>query len=187
MKKKLCYNIYNHKAKGDDFMLKKASFLKRISNHSTKNNFVPLNDTFSYGRTGSTIHMHLVPDDLHDTMQSMKEDEFNKYISSKLEDFLTKLQGIVKSDNTIDNIFAVSPIFYHENWRRIHEEKGFDPIKEIILSQNDGMSQTQKKKFLKMFEGKKVFYTNMSRKKLLSQQYKSLENVDSEKNKEEIE
>lgn len=43
----------------------REKFINRIKDNSHNNKFVPLNNMFSYGRTGSTIHIHLVPKDLH--------------------------------------------------------------------------------------------------------------------------
>jgi len=117
----------------------RQKFINRIKHNSHSNNFTPLNDMFSYGRTGNTLHIHLVPHDLRNTKSTLGEEQFNMLIENKLEDFLGKLQPIVKSDSTISGVFAVSPIFFHESWRKAHEKLGFDSVKEIILDENDGM------------------------------------------------
>lgn len=154
----------------------RQKFINRIKNNSRNNKFIPLNDMFSYGRTGSTIHIHLVPKDLHNIKTSLGDEQFNMLIETKLEDFLGKLQSIVKSDSTISSVFAVSPIFFHQEWRESHEKLGFDPVKEIILGENDGISNEQKLKFLNMFGNKRVFYTNLKREKFLGMEYKQIQN-----------
>ena len=159
----------------------RKNFLGRIRHRSHGNDFIPLNDMFSYGRTGNTIHIHLVPKDLHDLKNSLSKEEFNKFIGNKLEDFLGKLQSIAKDDPSVKNIFAVSPIFFHEDWRKFHKDLGFDPVKEILLDENDGMPHEQKLMFLNMFKGKRVFYTNMPRDRFLSMKYNLLPS--DEKNK----
>lgn len=152
----------------------RQKFINRIRHNSPNNKFIPLNDMFSYGRTGNTVHIHLVPNDLRNTKSSLGDEQFNILIETKLEDFLAKLQPIVKNDSTISSVFAVSPIFFHKNWRKAHEKLGFDPVKEIILGENDGMSNEQKLKFLNMFKNKRVFYTNLKREKFLDMEYKQI-------------
>jgi len=152
----------------------RQKFINRIKHNPHSNKFTPLNDMFSYGRTGSTIHIHLVPNDLRSTKSSLGDEQFNKLIETKLEDFLGKLQTVVKNDTAISGVFAVSPIFFHENWRKTFEGLGFDPVKEIILGENDGMPHEQKLKFLNMFKNKRVFYTNLKREKFLTMEYNQI-------------
>lgn len=154
----------------------RQKFINRIRHNSNSDKFIPLNDMFSYGRTGSTIHIHLVPKDLHNKKTSLGDEQFNRLIETKLEDFLGKLQPVVKNDTTISGIFAVSPIFFHETWRKAHEKLGFDSVKEIILGENDGMPHEQKLKFLNMSKNKRVFYTNLKREKFLAMEYNQIRN-----------
>ena len=63
---------------------------------------------------------------------------------------------------------------FHENWRKTFEGLGFDPVKEIILGENDGMPYEQKLKFLNMFKNKRVFYTNLKREKFLAMEYNQI-------------
>lgn len=154
----------------------RKKFINRIKPNKYSNKFTPLNNMFCYGRTGSVLHIHLVPKDLHNMKASLGDEEFNTLIETKLEDFLGKLQPVVKNDTTISGVFAVSPIFFHEDWRKTFEELGFDPVKEIILGENDGMSNEQKLKFLNMFKNKRVFYTNLKREKFLAIEYNQIKN-----------
>jgi len=159
-----------------DFNNLRKKFINSIKPNKHSNRFTPLNNMFCYGRTGSVLHIHLVPNDLHNMKASLGDEQFNRLIETKLEDFLGKLQPVVKNDDTISSVFAVSPIFFHENWRKAHEKLGFDPVKEIILGENDGMPDEQKLKFLNMFKNKRVFYTNLKREKFLTMEYNQIRN-----------
>lgn len=161
----------------------RKKFIDRIRHSQVRDKFIPLNDMFSYGRSGNTLHMHLVPNDLRNTQNELGEEKFSELIKSKLEDFLYRLQPIVRDDESIEGLFAVSPIFFHDNWKNIHEEIGFDSIKEILLEDaSSDMPYKQRLMFLQMFnkDGKnnrRVFYTNMSREKLLNTKFQKLENT----------
>ena len=161
----------------------RKKFIDRIRQPHGGTKFIPLNDMFSYGRTGNTLHMHLVPTNMRNMKSELGEEKFNELIKNKLEDFLYRLQPIVRDDNSIEELFAVSPIFFHPNWKNIHEEVGFNPIKEILLEdESSDMPYKQRLMFLQMFnkDGKnnrRVFYTNMSREKLLNTKFRRLENT----------
>ena len=117
--------------------------------------------------------MHLIPKDLRGIKKQLGDDAFYQFYKSQLEDFLSRLQDIVRNDNTIKSLFAVSPIFFNESIALLHEDLGFDRIIEIDLeNKEDGMSIDQKEHFINMFGGtKKVYYTNMAREKLLEAEY----------------
>lgn len=135
--------------------------------------FTNVNKMFCFGRTGDTIHMHLIPKDLRSIKKQLGDEGFYQFYRSQLEDFLSRLQDIVKNDNTIKTLFAVSPIFFNKNITSLHEELGFDKVIEIDLgNKTDGMSLNQKKYFKNMFGGtKKVYYTSIEREKLLEAEY----------------
>ena len=159
----------------------RKKFVDKIIHSQERDKFIPLNDMFSYGRSGNTLHMHLVSKDLRNTQNELGEEKFNELIKSKLEDFLCRLQPIVRNDESIEGLFAVSPIFFHANWKNIHEEIGFDSIKEVLLEdESSDMPYKQRIMFLQMFnkDGKnnrRVFYTNMNREKLLNTKFRRLE------------
>lgn len=161
----------------------RKKFINRIRHTQTTDKFIPLNDMFSYGRTGNTLHMHLVPTDLRNIKNELGAETFNKLIKNKLEDFLCRLQPIIRDDESIEGLFAVSPIFFHSDFKNIHEEMGFDPIKEILIEdESSDMLYKQRIMFLQMFNKdekskRRVFYTNMSREKLLTTEFRRLENI----------
>ena len=142
--------------------------------------FINVNDMFSYGRIENTIHMHIIPKDLHDLKNELGDEKFYSFYKAQLEDFLLKLQSIFISDPTMEKLFAVSPIFFNQNISLAHESLGFDKVTEIDLNnENDTMSKGGKQFFLDMFNKnkyhvKKVYYTQMSREKLLGEKYLSL-------------
>lgn len=130
---------------------------------------INLNDMFYYGRTGNTIHIHLVEPDLHDMKDKLGTQGFGKYMKDKLEDALLSLQEVFKKDKTMEEVFAVSPIFYHESSRKMHEDLGFEKVQECLPG-------TETEKFIEMFNkngGKirKVFYTRIKREDFLSKTY----------------
>ena len=109
----------------------------------------------------------------------MGDEEFYTYVKEQLEDFLAKMQNIFKEDETIQSLFAVSPIFYNSFISSIHESLGFDKIIEVDPNnKDDNMSLEQKEHFINIFnkggKPKKVFYTNMTREKLLGMDYKEI-------------
>ena len=131
---------------------------------------IALNDMFSYGRTSDTVHIHLIPTDLRPMKQNLGDEAFALHMKKKLEDALTSLQGVFKKDITIKELFAVSPIFYHEYCKEMFEDLGFDKLEEC--SQENGMG-----KFIDMFnkdgmKTKKVFYTRIQREKFLGTEYR---------------
>ena len=155
--------------------------LIRIYKEQKKNSekFINVNELFCYGRTENTLHMHLIPKDLRDLKKELGDDKFYCYFKEQLEDFLSKIQIIISEDDTIKSLFAVSPIFYNQNITLIHENLGFDKLTEIDLSnKHDDMKTEQKEFFLNMFNKKgknrKVYYTKMTREKLLKMEYSQI-------------
>ena len=131
---------------------------------------IKLNDIFSYGRTSDTVHIHLIPTDLRPMKQNLGDEAFALYMKKKLEDALSSLQDIFKKDTNIEEVFAVSPIFYHSDWKEMFESLGFDKLEEC--TEEKGM-----KKFIDMFnkdgmKTKKVFYTRIQREKFLEAEYR---------------
>ena len=153
---------------------------KQIEQEKSSAKFTPVNQMFSYGRTGNTLHMHLIPKDLRALKNKLGDEAFYDFYREQLEDFLSKLQKIFLEDITIQTLFAVSPIFFNQNITAVHEILGFDKVTEIDLNnENDNMRREQKENFINMFnkEGRKkrnVYYTKMSREKLLEGTYSQI-------------
>lgn len=131
---------------------------------------IDLNDMFYYGRDGNTVHIHLVLQDLHHIKDKLGPEGFSKYMKDKLEDALASLQPVFKSDETIEEVFAVSPIFFHESARKMHESLGFEKVQECLPG-------TDMERFIDMFnkdgeKSRKVFYTRIKRKDFLERDYR---------------
>ena len=146
----------------------------------TSQKFINVNDWFCYGRTDNTIHMHLIPKDLRELKKELGDEEFYSLFQKQLEDFLSKIQTLFLEDISMKSLFAVSPIFYNSDIAIIHENLGFDKVIEVDPNnENDNMSTEQKKFFLNMFnkgeKRKKVYYTKMSREKLLKMNYATIQ------------
>ena len=54
----------------EQFIKNKIKEQTEQENSSTK--FTPVNQMFSYGRTGNTLHMHLIPKDLKEFLENYK-------------------------------------------------------------------------------------------------------------------
>ena len=152
---------------------------QHTNQESESKKFISVNEFFCYGRTGNTIHMHLIKKDLRNLKKELRDEAFYCYFKEQLEDFLSKLQVMFSEDDSIKSLFAVSPIFYNTNISLIHESLGFDKIIEIDLNnENDDMSIEQKENFINMFNKgeklKKVYYTKMSKEKLLKMEYSEI-------------
>lgn len=160
-------------------------FLKKIiedfkKNEEHTNDFIPVNEWFCYGRTGNTIHLHLIPKDLRGVKTELGDEAFYQRFKDLLEDFLAKMQIIFLDDETAKSLFAVSPIFYNSAITLAFESLGFDKLTEIDPdNKNDYMSLEQKEHFMNMFNkygiySKKVYYTKMTREKLLGTNYSKI-------------
>ena len=141
---------------------------KRLFDIKKKEQRIDLNDMFYYGRDENTVHIHLVLPDLHDMKDKLGIQGFEKYMKDKLEDALAMLQDVFKKDETMEEVFAVSPIFYHEGSRKMHEDLGFEKVQECIPG-------TQTQMFIDMFnrgdKKRKVFYTIIKREEFLARTY----------------
>lgn len=120
--------------------------------------------------------MHLIPKGLKDIKIGLGDEKFYNLFKEQLEDFLSKIKDIILKDNSIDSLFAVSPIFYNYNIALIHERLGFDKIIEVDPNnENDNMSLEQKEYFLNIFnkgeKKRRVYYTKMTREKILKTDY----------------
>ena len=149
---------------------------KNLTQEETTENFIGVNDWFCYGRTGDTIHMHLIPKDLRGVKKELGDEGFYNLYKEQLEDFLSKMQALFLEDPSINSLFAVSPIFYNPNITQVHEDLGFNKVVEVDLNnENDNMSVEQKEYFLNVFNkgdnNKRVYYTKMTREELLENDY----------------
>ncbi|MEE3343487.1 MAG: hypothetical protein VZS44_05305 [Bacilli bacterium] len=152
---------------------------KSLIQEDLSDKFININELFCYGRTKNTIHMHIIPKDLRGFKKEIGDKLFYYYYKEQLEDFLSRMQIIFSEDTTINSLFAVSPIFFNPNISSIHESLGFDKLTEIDLNnKKDKMSIEQKLLFLNMFnkngKNRKVYYTNITREKLLGMKYSQI-------------
>lgn len=153
------------------------NLLKQQQESSEK--FTNVNEYFCYGKTGNTIHMHLIPKNLRDEKERLGTEGFKEKFHDQLKDFLYQMYGVfnLPENENVTTLFAVSPIFYHEYISDIHTNLGFDTVTKIDKdNKNDRMSDENKKKFLDMFKPKEVYYTQMTRKKLLENYKPAKEN-----------
>lgn len=167
-------------------------FVKKLIENSRQSlnqihDFIPVNEWFCYGRTGNTIHLHLIPKDLRGVKTELGDEAFYQRFKDLLEDFLAKMQIIFLDDETAKSLFAVSPIFYNSAITLAFESLGFDKLTEIDPdNKNDNMSLEQKEHFMNMFNkygiySKKVYYTKMTREKLLGTNYSKIAEENSNK------
>ena len=132
----------------------------------------PLNDLISYGISGNTIHIHVVPDDLHSMLSSKGMQEGTRYLIDALE----QIKQLIQSEEYgyIENVFAVSPIM-RRPITDIFERLGFaTKTKKMEEVPND----EDLKYFYEMFKGKgkKLGRAILTREQLLSEEWEQLKN-----------
>lgn len=135
---------------------------------------IALNDLIKYGYNKSTLHIHVVPEDIHN-MLSRKGLEVGK---QKLIDALEKIEILLKEDSKlkdIDKIYAVSPIL-RKPIINIFEELDFDTR---VIDMERAKTDEEFKDFYEMFNKskqtvKKLGRASISKEKLLSNKWNTL-------------
>ena len=97
--------------------------LRRLT-HRKHDEFIPLNETFSYGITGETAHIHL-PKRLDSMIREKGLAYTTEHIGEELIDALDKLCEIAKNNPKIKTVFAVSPLLSSDMFRERLEALGF--------------------------------------------------------------
>lgn len=130
-----------------------------------KTRFNPLNDLISYGISGNTIHIHVIP---KDAKEFFNHDGLSK-ANLDIIDALDKIKTMLKNDEikNINNIFAVSPIL------KIRK------LQEMFRNLNFAVSETTNKYFLDKFPAaKSVYQAILTRDMIFTEEW--------EQNKEKI-
>ncbi len=96
----------------EDVLVSRINIIKTQQEQSDP--FIGINKMFCYGRTGNTLHMHLIPKDLRGLKAKLGDEAFYQYFKDQLEDFLSRMQDIVRDDDSVETLFAVSPIFFNK-------------------------------------------------------------------------
>ncbi|MDD2376971.1 MAG: hypothetical protein PHD15_06290 [Clostridia bacterium] len=134
-------------------------------NVEDEKNFKVLNDFISYGISNNTFHLHIIPKDVRDMLNSEGLLRINIY----LIDALDKIKDILKNDEfkNINTIFAVSPILRLSKLQDMFKELNFD------------VEQTKHQNLLdKFLDAKSVYQANLPKEVFFTQEW--------DKNKESI-
>lgn len=134
--------------------------------------FTELNEMISYGWSDDSIHIHVVPNDLH----NMLNKEGIKQGEQFLIDALEKIQELLKTEqfSNIKTVCAISTIL-RGPIKDIFSKLGFETA---VYSMKDLESNEQYKKFYEMFKdkGKKLGIASISRDKLFATEWNELKN-----------
>lgn len=139
-----------------------------------KQDKIELNDLIDYGCNGNTLHIHVIPKDVH-SMLNRKGLEIAKL---KLIDALEKIKVLLQQDanlSDINNVYAVSPILKRPIIT-IFADLGFETK---VLDFERAKEDEEFKHFCKMFENKdknpkKLGRAYISKEKLLSREWNEL-------------
>lgn len=121
--------------------------------------FESINDLVSYGVSGETLHLHVVPPDLKPMMSYGISKAF-KLGNLKLIQALEETRNIVQMNETIQTVFAVSPLLSMRQLQKMFIALGFD------------VSKTTSEDLLRKFpDDKPVYQASLSRDKFLSREW----------------
>ena len=123
-------------------------FVTKNISREQQSNFINLNDLVSYGVKDDTIHIHVVPPDVHSMMnrKGMRTAEY------KLIDALEQIQTMLKTDKRfkrIKQVYAVSPIVAGPV-AGIFNNLSFD-VKSMLFE--EAKKDKELSRFYKRFEG----------------------------------
>lgn len=148
----------------EDLSIKARKLLER------KEDRIQLNDLINYGCNGNTLHIHVIPEDVH-SMLNRKGLEIAKL---KLIDALEKIQVLLQENtnlSNIDKIYAVSPILRKPIINMFDELDFKTKSLDFEIAQED----EELKRFCQMFKGsKKIGSAYISKEKLLSREWNEL-------------
>ena len=118
--------------------------------------FEEINDLVSYGTTGDTLHIHIIPKNV----KEMLNREGLKLANLKLIQALELIRNTPEMNGTIKTIFAVSPILRLKQLQKMFIELGFD------------VSETTAEDLLRRFpSAKQVYQASLPKSILLSKEW----------------
>lgn len=136
------------------------------------NEKIKLNDLISYGISGNTIHIHVVPTDLHHMLSLRGMKEGKQYLIDALE----QIKALMKQEEykNIDKVFAVSPII-RRPITQIFEDLGFSTR---TINMKDAENDDELQYFYERFKGKgkKLGRAVLSKQQLFSEEWEQLKN-----------
>ena len=139
-------------------------------NHSK---FQPLNDLVSYGMTGKTIHIHLIPKDVSNILMGPGRREALRESELLLIDAIEKIKIKMQTERKfkkVENVYAVSGIMSGivAKW---FKEIGFD-VKTLPME--EAKQDEELKRFTKRFaEQRKLGRANLPREVLMSEEWEA--------------
>ncbi len=135
--------------------------------------FEPLNELVSFGVTGKTIHVHLIPKDVRHILMGPGRRENLKRAELTLIDAIEKLKTKMQTERKykkIENVYAVSGIMSGiiAGW---FKELNFD-VK--VLKMEEAKTDEELKRFTERFEGQiKLGRANLPREILMSEEWEA--------------
>ena len=135
-----------------------------LEEHKKQHEFIEVNDLVKYGKTDTTIHIHLVPEDAKNLLsrEGLYESEL------ELIDALEKLREIVKEDDKIEQVCGVSGLIKRPI-SDIFYNLGFD-VKSMRIE--EAKEDEELKRFYETFKDKKSLgRASIKREELLSKEW----------------
>lgn len=140
------------------------------SNVDSRNNFIALNDMVSYGLSNNTLHIHVVPKDIHSLMDKKGMLKGESYLIDALE----KIETLIEQDDKlkdINQVYAISSII-RPPISKLFLNLDFD-VK--ILDADKAREDDEFKFFVdRLLNGKKLGRAKISREKLFSKEWQNL-------------
>ena len=147
-----------------------SKLINDMINNRRETKFQPLNDMVSYGTSGDTVHIHLIPSDVRNLLNKQGLNKAETYVIDALE----KIQEMLKSNEDLSNVksvYAVSGIL-RGSIIKIFENIGFD-IKEMNI--DEAKNDKELGVFYEIFkDNKKLGRAKISRNELLSKEWLEL-------------
>lgn len=133
---------------------------------------IKLNDLISYGISGNTLHIHVVPSDLHHMLSARGMKEGKQYLIEALEQIKQIMQS--EGHTNIEKVFAVSPIM-RRPITDIFEELGFSTR---TINMEKAKDDEELQYFYEMFKGKgkKLGRAILTREQIFSDEWEQLKN-----------
>lgn len=131
------------------------NYQKSVQRNEKKYN---LNELINCRISNNTLHLHVVPPSVKEDMVRMGRRGFLDYANKELIDAVEKLPEILKENDEVETIFAVSPLLHNKL------------VQDMFLDQGFAVKKTTKEEFLNMFPGKKVGEAVVSKEDFLRRQ-----------------
>lgn len=147
-----------------------SKLIDKFMSNRQEAKFKPLNDMISYGTSGNTLHIHVIPQDVRDLLNKEGLKKAENYVIDALEK-IKEMLGSKEDLSNIDGIYAVSGIL-RGPIIKIFENLNFD-TKEMDI--DDAKNDEELGVFYERFKSnKKLGRAKISKNELVSKEWEEL-------------